>query len=91
MMLSGLTQAVITNNKKALFTDIQRGLILSQSGKLTENIMKQFTVCINYGRKCPAFETVVNAATENDAKHQAQVLARMSGFDAPVKKITVRG
>ncbi len=53
--------------------------------------MKQFTVCINYGRKCPAFEAVVNAATENDAKHQAQVLARMSGFDAPVKKITVRG
>ena len=54
--------------------------------------MKQFTVCINYGRKCcPAFETVVTAATEADAKHQAQVLARMSGFDAPVKKITVRG
>ena len=52
--------------------------------------MKQFTVCINYGRKCPAFEAVVNAATEADAKHQAQVLARMSGFDAPVKKITVQ-
>lgn len=52
--------------------------------------MKHFKVCINYGRKCPAFETVVNAATEHDAKHQAQVLARMSGFDAPVKKITVQ-
>ncbi len=53
--------------------------------------MKQFTVCINYGRKCPAFETVVNAATEADAKHQAQVLARMNGFDAQIKKITVKG
>ena len=56
-----------------------------------EVIMKHFKVCINYGRKCPAFETVVTAATEADAKHQAQVLARMCGFDAPVKKITVRG
>mgnify|MGYP000305289172 FL=1 len=53
--------------------------------------MKQFTVCINYGRKCPAFETVVTAATEHDAKHQAQVLARMNGFDAQIKKITVKG
>ena len=52
--------------------------------------MKQFTVCINYGRKCPAFSTVVNAATEHDAKHQAQVLARMSGFDAAIKNITVQ-
>ena len=53
--------------------------------------MKHFKVCINYGRKCPAFEAVVNAATEADAKHQAQVLARMSGFDAAIKKITVKG
>jgi hypothetical protein len=52
--------------------------------------MKQFTVCINYGRKCPAFEAVVNAATEADAKHQAKVMAAMCGFDAPVKKITVQ-
>ncbi len=52
--------------------------------------MKHFKVCINYGRKCPAFEAVVNAATEADAKHQAQVLARMSGFDAAIKKITVQ-
>ncbi len=52
--------------------------------------MKNFKVCINYGRKCPAFEAVVNAATEADAKHQAQVLARMSGFDAAIKKITVQ-
>ena len=52
--------------------------------------MKQFKVCINYGRKCPAFEAVVNAATEADAKHQAQVLARMNGFDAQIKKITVQ-
>ncbi len=53
--------------------------------------MKHFKVCINYGRKCPAFETVVNAATEAVAKHQAQILARMSGFDAAIKKITVKG
>ncbi len=52
--------------------------------------MKQFTVCINYGRKCPAFETVVTAATEADAKHQAQVLARMSGWNETAKKITVQ-
>ncbi len=52
--------------------------------------MKQFTVCINYGRKCPAFETVVTAATEADAKHQAQILARMSGWNETAKKITVQ-
>ena len=52
--------------------------------------MKQFTVCINYGRKCPAFETVVTSATEADAKHQAKVMAAMCGFDAAIKKITVQ-
>ena len=52
--------------------------------------MKHSKVCINYGRKCPAFETVVTAATEADAKHQAKVLAAMSGFDAAIKKITVQ-
>ena len=52
--------------------------------------MKSFRVEINYGRKCPAFETVVTAATEADAKHQAKVLAAMSGFDAAIKKITVQ-
>lgn len=52
--------------------------------------MKHFTVCISYTRKCPAFETTVLASCESDAKVQAQVLARMSGFDATVKKITVR-
>ena len=48
--------------------------------------MKHFKVCINYGRKCPAFETVVTAATEADAKHQAKVMASMCGFDAAIKK-----
>ncbi len=52
--------------------------------------MKNFKVCINYGRKCPAFEAVVNAATEADAKHQAQILARMSGWNETAKKITVQ-
>ena len=55
-----------------------------------EVIMKHFKVCINYGRKCPAFETIVTAATEADAKHQAKVLAFMCGFDAAIKKITVQ-
>jgi hypothetical protein len=52
--------------------------------------MKHFKVCINYGKKAPAFEVVVPAHNEHDAKHQAQVLARMSGFDAAIKKITVQ-
>ena len=52
--------------------------------------MKHFKVCINYGRKCPAFETTVQAATEADAKHQAKVLAAMCGFDAAIKKITAQ-
>ena len=52
--------------------------------------MKSFRVEINYGRKCPAFETTVQAANEYDAKHQAQVLARINGFDAAIKKITVQ-
>ncbi len=34
---------------------------------------------------------VVNAATEADAKHQAQILARMSGWNETAKKITVKG
>ena len=42
--------------------------------------MKHFKVCINYGRKCAAYETIVTAATEADAKHQAKVLASMCGF-----------
>ena len=53
--------------------------------------MKQFTVCINYGRKCPAFEAIVSAHNEHDAKHQAQILARMSGWNETAKKITVKG
>jgi hypothetical protein len=52
--------------------------------------MKQFKVCINYGRKCAAYETVVTAATEADAKHQAKVMAAMCGFDCSIKKITVQ-
>ena len=48
--------------------------------------MKHFKVCIKYGRKCAAYETIVTAATEADAKHQAKVLASMCGFDAAIKK-----
>jgi len=68
---------------------VQRGLFFG--GQVTnEVIMKHFKVCINYGRKCPAYETVVTAATEADAKHQAKVLAAMCGFDAAIKKITAQ-
>ncbi len=52
--------------------------------------MKHFKVEINYGRKCAAFETVVIAATEEDAKHQAKVLASICGFDAAIKKVSVK-
>ena len=52
--------------------------------------MKHFKVCINYGHKCPAFETVVTAETEADAKHQAKVMAAMCGYDGAVKKTTAK-
>ena len=52
--------------------------------------MKHFKVCINYGRKCAAYETVVILATEADAKHRIKVMASMCGFDAVIKKITVQ-
>ena len=48
--------------------------------------MKHFKVCINYGRKCAAYETVVTAATEADAKHQAKVMAAMCGLMLQSKK-----
>ena len=89
MMLSGLTQVVITNSKKPFCTGIHRGLFFG-SQSTNEAIMKHFKVCINYGRKCPAYETVVTAATEADAKHQAKVLATMCGFDDVIKKITAK-
>ena len=52
--------------------------------------MKHFKVCINYGRKCAAYETIEIEATEVDAKHQAKVLTFMCGFDPAIKKITVQ-
>lgn len=52
--------------------------------------MKHFKVCINYGKKSPAFEIVVPAHNEHDAKHQAKVTAAMCGFDCSIKKITVQ-
>ena len=53
--------------------------------------MNSYTVEINYGKKAPAFEVIVSAHNEHDAKHQAQVLARMSGWNETAKKITVKG
>ena len=53
--------------------------------------MKSFKVEINYGKKAPAFEAIVSAHNEHDAKHQAQVLARMSGWSEVAKKVTVKG
>ena len=88
MLKTFMTQAVITNNKKALLYASTKGLLFCSHDK--EVIMKHFKVCINYGRKCAAYETIVTAATEADAKHQAKVLASMCGFDAAIKKITVQ-
>lgn len=53
--------------------------------------MNSYTVEINYGKKAPAFEAIVSAHNEHDAKHQAQVLARMSGWSEVAKKVTVKG
>jgi hypothetical protein len=89
MLKTFMTQAVITNNKKPFCTGIQRGFFFG-SQETNEVIMKHFKVCINYGRKCPAFETTVQAVNQDDAKHQAKVMASMCGFDAAIKKITVQ-
>lgn len=53
--------------------------------------MNSYTVEINYGKKAPAFATTVQAPNEAAATHQAKVLARMSGWNEAVKKITVKG
>lgn len=53
--------------------------------------MHTYRVEIQYGRKCPAFETQVQADSQEHAKHVALRLAAMSGFNAAHKKITVRG
>ena len=36
--------------------------------------MKHFKVCINYGRKCAAYETIVIAATKADASIKQSVV-----------------
>lgn len=76
--------------QKALLYCEYKGASFLVVRETNEVIMKHFKVCINYGRKCAAYETVVTAATEADAKHQAKVLASMCGFDAAIKKITVQ-
>lgn len=53
--------------------------------------MKYFKVEINYGRKCPAFETQVHAVSKTDAEQQAKRLAVLSGWPEVCKKITVKG
>lgn len=52
--------------------------------------MKYFKVEINYGRKCPAFEARVMAIDENHAKSQVKQLAINNGFDAAIKKVSVK-
>ena len=84
-----MTLAVITNSKKP-FVLAYKGAFLFVVRETNEVIMKHFKVCINYGKKAPAFEVVVPAHNEHDAKHQGQVLARMSGWNEPAKKITVQ-
>jgi len=53
--------------------------------------MNSYKVEINYGRKCPAFETTLQAPNEAVAAVQAKMLARMSGWSEQAKKVTVRG
>lgn len=53
--------------------------------------MNEYKVCINYGRKCAAFEVIVNAASELAAIKQAKQIAVNCGFDEVIKKITVKG
>jgi len=53
--------------------------------------MNSYKVEINFGRKCPSFETTVQAPSEAIAAQQAKVLARMSGWSEQAKKVTVRG
>lgn len=52
--------------------------------------MNSYMVEINYGRKCPAFSATVQAPSEAIAKQQAQVLAKMSGWNEAAKKVTVK-
>lgn len=52
--------------------------------------MRCFYVEFSYGRKAPAFSANVNAVSETDAKHQALVLAKMSGWNEQPKKTTIR-
>ncbi len=53
--------------------------------------MNEYKVCINYGRKCAAFEVIVNAASELAAIKQAKQIAVNCGFDEVIKKVTVKG
>lgn len=51
--------------------------------------MNEYVVTLSYA-KVSAFETTVSAPSEAIAKHQAQTLAKMSGWPETPKKITVR-
>lgn len=53
--------------------------------------MNSYTVEINYGKKAPAFEAIVQASSEAIAARQAQVLAKISGWSEAPKKVTVKG
>jgi len=52
--------------------------------------MNSYVVEVQFGRKTPAFETTVQAPSEAIAKQQAQVLAKMSGWNEAAKKVTVK-
>ena len=53
--------------------------------------MNSYTVEINYGKKAPAFEAVVSAHNEHDAKKQAQDLAKISGWSESPRRIKISG
>lgn len=52
--------------------------------------MNEYKVCINYGRKCAAFEVLIEATNEASAIKQVKQLAVNCGFDAQIKKVSVK-
>ena len=83
MMLSGLTQAVITNSKKALCNGIQRAFFGSQV--TNEVIMSKFYVDVQFKNRA-VFRLKFWRATNKKQRKRLLNLARNCGYDAAVKK-----
>ena len=78
MMLSGLTQVVITNSKKPFCTGIHRGLFFG-SQSTNEAIMKHFKVTVQYLNGVD-FVYECNADTQWQAAAMARVQGRRIGL-----------